>query len=125
MQIIYIKYERGINIMSEKDKVREMAREIIEKGKKAQNSEEFIRTQLDNFKSLLINLGYSNDSIAFLEGIVEGSQGSLGMMEQRNNSGEELPKDSVLTKKVEPQTTEYNTISGCASCGGSRSSSRC
>ena len=82
MQIIYIKYERGINIMSEKDKVKEMAKEIIEKGRKAQNSEEFIRTQLDNFKSLLINLGYSNESIAFLEGIVEGS---LGMMEQRTN----------------------------------------
>ena len=108
--------------MNEKDNVREMAREIKKKKKKAQNSEEFIRTQLDNFKSLLINLGYSNDSIAFLEGIVEGS---LGMMEQRNNSGEELPKDSVLTKKVEPQTTEYNTISGCASCGGIRRISRC
>ena len=122
MQIIYIKYERGINIMSEKDKVKEMAREIIEKGKKAQNSEEFIRTQLDNFKSLLINLGYSNESIAFLEGIVEES---LGMMEQRTNSGEEPKKHSISTKREEPKTTGYNTISGCASCGGSRSASRC
>ena len=53
MQIIYIKYERGINIMDEKDKVKEMANEIIKKGSKAQNSEEFIRTQLETLKSFL------------------------------------------------------------------------
>lgn len=108
--------------MNEKDKVRQMANEIIEKGKKAKNSEEFIRTQLDNFKRLLIGLGYSKESIAFLEGIVEGS---LGMMEQRNNSGEKTKIGRISTKKEELQTTGNNTISGCASCGGSRSASRC
>ena len=122
MQIIYIKYERGINIMDEKDKVKEMANEIIKKGSKAQNSEEFIRTQLNSFKNSIINLGYSNESIAFLEEFIEGS---LDMREQRTNSGEEPKKDNISTKRKEPQTTGYNTISGCASCGGSRRKSRC
>ena len=53
-------------IMNEKDKIRKIAKELLEKGRKANNSEKFIKTQLDYFRSLFINLGYSKESIAFL-----------------------------------------------------------
>lgn len=108
--------------MNEKAKVRQMVNEIIERGKKAKDSEEFIRTQLDKLKSLIIGLGYSNETIAYLEGVIIGSR---GMIEQRNNSGEKPKMGRISTKKEELQTTGNNTISGCASCGGSRSASRC